>query len=594
VTRRIGTARLLSAGAVALALLAVVLVWTLRGSQAAGSSTPLLAAKDPLAAASIATRPGPADAVLTQRGDLTRLGWSSTETRLTVASVGGRRFGRRASLPVDGRVYAQPLYVPGLQIGGESRNVVIVATEHDTVYAFDVDAARPLWRVSLLTPGSRMFQAASDRVADDRRCDSIAPEVGITGTPVIDWSTKRLYVMALDIERHSSGEPPSSILPAGSDSPARPGVMTYRVHVIDLVTGRSQGTSAAVAGDVAGSGLDAASGRVAFRATEQQQRMGLALVDGTIYAGFSSWCGWAPYHGWVFGYRAADLSRDVVYNDSPGSYGGGLWESESGISADGHGHLFLVTGNGAFNVNTGGSDAGDTIMEMVPHAGTLRAIDTFTPFDQQCRAQHDQDLGSGSPLMVPGHNEIILSSKTGSVYVLDQSRLGGYHSVPQACRYRARTDVDHIRQELTIGTVPGGMWGTWAYWRAPGAEYVYGSGTTGRLTQWQLSNSGTLVPRPVSQAPESLTYPGAIPVTSGAGAGSAAGTGIVWAIDQTHGAVLRAYDAADLGHEIWNSAMDRARDGLHGFDHFDIPTIAGGHVLVGDQNRLEIYGVLPA
>ena len=573
-TRRISTIWLLIATAVVLLLLAMALIWTLRESQAAGSAAPVSIGRDPLAAASISTRPGPANAVLTQRGDLTRLGWYSTENRLTVASVGGHRFGRRASIPVDGKVYAQPLYIPGLRLGGGSRNVVIVATEHDTVYAFDADATgieRPLWRVSLLTAGARTFQAATDRIAKNRTCDSITPEVGITGTPVVDWATKRLYVMALDVEH---------------------GVMTYRVHVVDPTTGRPTGTSAAVAGEVAGSGLDAASGLITFRASEQQQRMGLALVGGTVYAGFSSWCGWAPYHGWVFGYRAADLSRDVVYNDSPGSWGGGLWESESGISADSHGHLFLVTGNGPFNENNDGADIGDTIAEMVPQAGTLRALDTFTPFDQKCRAQHDQDLGSGSPLMVPGHNEIILSSKTGAVYVLDQSRLGGYHSIPFACRYRARTDVDHVRQELTIGTVPGGMWGTWGYWRAAAAEYVYGSGATGRLTQWRLAANGTLISQAVSQAPESLTYPGAIPVLSSNG--SDAGTGIVWAIDQTHGAVLRAYDAADLGHEIWNSTRDNARDGLRGFDHFDIPTIADGHVLVGDQNRLEIYGILPA
>ncbi|HEX3789530.1 MAG TPA: hypothetical protein VHW44_16820, partial [Pseudonocardiaceae bacterium] len=475
----------------------------------------------------------------------------------------------------DGKVYAQPLFVPGLPVDGHPHDVVFVATQHDSVYAFDADASTPtppLWQVSLLPPGARTFQAASDRIATNRLCDSITPEVGVTSTPVIDWATRTMFVLALDVQR---------------------GRLTYRLHALSLFTGKDIRPATVISASVAGTGLDAAGDRVSFTASDEQQRMGLTLVDGVVYAGFSSWCGLSPYHGWVLGYRTTDLSRVTVYNSTPDDDEGGLWESESGITVDGHGHLLLVTGNGPFSLDTGGTAAGDSVLEMAPAQGTLRVVDSFTPFDQQCRYQHDQDLGSGSPLAVPSHDELILSSKTGAVYVLDEQHLGGYTALPDACRQRTDTQVDHIKQELTVDSVPGGMWGTWGYWKSTTGEFVYGSGAAGRPTQWRLAADGSIEPTPVATGPVAFSYPGAVPVVSSNG--STAGSGIVWTIDQTHGAVLRAFDAADIGRQLWTSAADPARDGLDdvtGFNHFDVPTVAHGLVFVGDQSHLEVYGPL--
>lgn len=556
-------------------LLAQVLAGPGRAAGPAGDAG--VGGPDPAAATRISLKPGPGDAVLTARGDLSRLGLDDAETALSQAALASGHFGKRVGYPVDGKIYAQPLYVPTLRIDGGVHDVAIVATEHDSVYAFDADAASPavlpLWHVSLLQPGARTFQAATDRVAKNRTCGSITSEVGITSTPVIDWATQTIYVMALDVER---------------------GALTYRLHALALSTGADTRPSAVVSASVNGSGLDAVNGDVAFRATEEQQRMGLTEVNGVIYAGFASWCGWAPYHGWVLGYSAATLTRQIIFNTSPDSWGSGLWESEGGITVDAHGHLYLVTGNGPFDLDRGGRDLGDSVLEVVPEHGTLHILDYFTPFDQLCRAAHDQDLGSGSPLVIPGEDELVLSSKTGAVYVLSEASLGRYHAVSAPCGRAAekRTNIDTIKQELSFDTVRGGMWGTWAYWSQNGASYVYGSGSTSRLTQYRVLPGGTIASAPVAEAPLAYSYPGSIPVVTGNQ--GRPGSGVVWTVDQTHGATLRAFAADDVARQLWTSAADPARDGLDPgeFDHFTVPTTADGLVIVGDQRHLEIYGVL--
>ena len=527
-------------------------------------------------------RPGPAGAVLTARGDLTRLGLDDQEPALSPAAVSARKFGRRISYPVDGKIYAQPLYLPGLRIGGREHNVVIVATEHDSVYAFDADATTahgappaPLWRVSLLMPGARPFEAMTDRIGSlpGRLCDSITPQVGVTSTPVADWPAKAIFVMALDVEH---------------------GLLTYRLHALDVYTGRDRRPATAVRAVVPGDGIDSRHGQVVFRATEEQQRLALTEVAGTVYAGFGSWCDVPPFHGWLIGFSAATLARTIVYNDTPDAYGGGLWESQAGLTADAHGHLFLVSGDGPFNLSRGGRDAGDTVLEMVPQDGTLRVVDYFTPFNQLCLARHDLDLGSGSPLTVPGAGELILAAKSGAVYVLDQSSLGGYHTTPGLCApaAEARTDVDQIRQELPDGTVAGGVWGTWAYWAQGTVRFVYASGAAGRLTQWRLRRDGTIDPVPVAQAPAAFSYPGAIPVTTGNQ--GRPGSALVWTVGQAHGTVLRAFAADDVADELWSSDRDAAANGMRPgeFGHFTVPVTADGQVIVADQDYLDIYGML--
>lgn len=584
------------AGALALALvlamaLALVgmLVFLVVRTPAGQDSPPVVRTG---ALARIDLKPGPANAMLTARGDLSRLGLDNQEAALSPAAVSSGRFGMRIGYPLDGKVYAQPLFLPGLRIGSRVHDVVIVATEHDSVYALDAHAtagagpaAALLWRTSLLMPGARPMLPAADRVGTGRAatgrtgtgrpCGSIVPEVGVTSTPVVDWAAGILYVMALDVEH---------------------GTMTYRLHALDITTGRDTTPSALVAATVPGTGMDSVNGSVTFAAADEQQRMALTEVAGTVYAGFGSWCEVPPFHGWVIGYSAATLRRTVVYNDSPDGWAGGLWESQAGITADAHGHLYLVSGNGTFDLDRGGRDAGDSIVETLPSDGTLKVVDYFTPFNQRCLDRHDLDLGAGSPLAVPGLHELILAGKAGAVYVLDEARLGGYHPMPAArCGSAAEshTDLDAVKQELPPGTVSGGMWGTFGYWAQGADKYVYAGGATGPLTQWRLRPDGTIGPAPVAEA----RYPGAIPVTSGDE--GRAGSGIVWVIDpsrsgQQKGAVLRAFAADDVRVQLWSSDQHPARDGMlpGDYDHFTAPVTADGLVVVADQNRLDIYGML--
>jgi hypothetical protein len=551
-------------------LVLFVVVATLAGASCAPPSRPDPPRPTATAAGPAATpgTPAPADtAVLTQKGDGLRVGWNPRETVLDHDSVRLARFGRRVAYPVDGQVYAQPLFVPGLALAGARHNVAIVATERDSVYAFDADAAgappAPLWRRSLLRPGARPLSAR-----DDLSCDAISPVVGITGTPVIDPATMTLYLVV------ASSEGSRAVL---------------RVHALDVVTGRDRVPPVEVGGRVPGTGLGSAGGVQTFDARREQQRMGLLLLGGVVYAAFASYCDRSPAAGWILGYRASDLAPAVVYDDTPNGFLGGIWESGTGLGADPAGNLLFATGNGSFDLDSGGQDAGNSLVEMRPANGTLALVDYFSPFNQACLNHHDQELGSSAPLPLPGHDEVLLSGKEGRVYVTRLGHLGGHRTTPfDACGAdQPRTDVDEIVQELPPDTLKGGVWGSQTAWSGGAGEIVYAAGIADHLTAWRVRD-GRLVTPAASQAPETLAYPGGTPVVSSAGGDDR--TAIVWLLDQAHGPALRAYDATDLGHELYTSQQDARRDGLDSYVKFSVPTVAAGRVLAGTASQLVVYG----
>ena len=503
--------------------------------------------------------------VTTYHNDNARTGLNPHETILTPANVNLNDFGRIFVQPVDGSIYAQPLYVSNVTIGGQSHNMVFVATEHDSVYAFDADNksganANPLWHVSFINPPS----VTTVDSYNDAGCGDLVPEIGITGTPVIDTSTGTLYVVANTKEN---------------------GAFFQRLHALDITTGNEKfGGPVAIQATVAGTGDGSSGGRVSFDPLKQNQRPGLLLRGGAIYVASASHCDISPYHAWVFAYNASNLHQVAVWNSTPNGGLGGVWQGGGGPAADSTG-IYLATGNGTFDVNTGGIDWGDTIVKMgAPSGGKLPVLSYFTPFNQDVLAQDDIDLGSGGVMLLPDlpvgspHQHLLVQSgKEGSIYLVDRDALGGYNST-----------TDQVVQELAGAT--GGIWGMPAFWNNTvyfGAQY-----DNMKAYSFNTGGSGMLSAAPVSYSPESFTYPGPTPSISSNGAGNA----ILWAIEtgaygSNGSAVLHAYDATNLAHELYKSNQSGTRDTPGPAVKFSAVTVANGKVYVGTTTQLAVYGL---
>ena len=494
-------------------------------------------------------------AVLTYKNDTSRTGQNTNETILTTSNTNSMQFGKHVSYSVDGQVYAQPLYVPNLTIAGTAYNVVFAATENDSIYAFDADQTSnvaPLWHVSFLKLPN-VTTVSSNAVS----CDDISPQHGITGTPVIDGATNTLYVVVNTLE--------------GSNN-------VYRLHALDITTGQEKAGSPVV---IAASGFDP---------VHQLQRAGLLLLNGRVYIAFGGHCDNPPYHGWIFAYDASTLTQSAVYNDDATGADSGIWQSGQGLAADSNGDIYVMTGNGTFDLNTGGVDAGDTFLKLSTQSG-LKVIDSFTPFNQACLSMNDADLGSGGNLLLPTQggshpNELIGAGKEGRIYVVDRDHMGGYNTISNVCNNQAPTYVDRIVQEFPANGIVG-MWSSPSYWNGPTGQYVYFGGSSDHLKAYSLSN-GRLSSTPTSQTIESFSFPGGDPSLSSNG--TTPGTGILWTIDRT--AILHAYDATNLGTELYNSNQNASRDSLGSYVKFSVPTVANGEVFVGTQNTLTIYGLL--
>jgi hypothetical protein len=495
-------------------------------------------------------------AVLTYKSNTFRTGQYPNETILNTGNVNSSHFGKHVSYPVDGQEYAQPLFMPNLSINGGTHNVAFVTTEHDSVYAFDADqrsATSPLWHVNFTNPGASINTVSA---ANDVHCTVISPEYGITGTAVIDGNAKTMYVVAATRE---------------------PGGVFEHLHALDITTGKERpGSPIFIKASVPGTGDGSVNGMIAFNASHQMQRPGLLLLNGTVYISFGSYCDVDPYHGWIMGYNSTSLQQTTVYNTSRNGVRGAIWQSGDGLASDTNGNIYFQSGNGTFDVNTGGPDIGDSVVKLSTLNG-LQRVDYFAPFNQGCLDTIDLDLGSAGSMLIPSNNEMIGVGKEGRIYVINRSNLGKYTIIQNPCGNQNRTNVDKVLQELPAKTV-GGCWSTPAYWNGSTGEYVYFGGINDHVKAFKLTN-GLLSTSPTSQSPESLGYTGGnVAVSSN---GTTANTGIVWVIDPS--ATLRAYDATNLGHELFNSK-------LPSFIKFTTPIIANGEVFVGTAGSLEIYG----
>ncbi len=360
--------------------------------------------------------------VPTWRYDLTHAGQNTNETALTPANVNVNSFGKLFSQAVDSTVYAQPLYVPGLTINGEVHNVLFVATENDSIYAFDADSngganAKPLWQISLLTGAHGAGAGATAVPWADAASPDVAPTVGITGTPTINPATNTMYVVGATKEN---------------------GAYFSRLHAINILTGAEQTNSPVViSATVAGTGNGSSGGQLSFSPLWQNQRSALNYYNGYVYFGYGAHGDNGPWHGWVFAYNATTLAQSAVICTSANGYGAGVWEAGAGLPIDSDiagGRMFLATGNGTFSTYppfNAGIGLGEGVTDFSLANGGLTPIDAFTSFNATTLNGGDLDQGSGGLLMVPDQqgsypHELVQAGKEGRIVVLNRDHLGGF------------------------------------------------------------------------------------------------------------------------------------------------------------------------
>jgi hypothetical protein len=496
----------------------------------------------------------PAVDVLTGHNDNARTGDNLQETTLTPANVNPTQFGKRFSDPVDGQVYAQPLVVTGVSLPGQgTHDLVIVATEHDSVYAFDANhAGAPLWQTSFINPAAGVTTLSTA----DVHATAIAPEIGITSTPVIDRAAGTLYVVAMTKEV------------VGGQA-----VQVAKLHALDLTTGADKLPPVVIQAKVRGLGRV-----VRFDPRQELNRAALLLSDGIVYTAWASHDDQPKDHGWVIAYNAANLAPVGAFNTSPDGQLATVWQSGGGLAADAAGRPFLVTGNGTFSANQGGRDFGNSVLRLAFGGG--RVSDFFAPFNDVALSKGDVDLGSGGPLLLPDqagrHPHLLLAAgKAGTVYLIDRDHLGGFSP--------AR---DRVVQELRRVLQP--EFGVPAFFDAGnGLQLVYYAAVDDQLKAFQLVN-GVLSPAAAFVSADVFGYPGATPSVSANGTAN----GIVWALDQQTSA-LRAYDATNVGTELYSSSDSGGRDQLDQVVKFTVPTVANGEVFVGTNGTLTVFGELP-
>jgi hypothetical protein len=488
--------------------------------------------------------------VTTAQNDNARTTANLNETILNTSNVTVNQFGRLFSRSLDGSLYAQPLYVANVAIPGNgTHNVVYLATLHNTVVAFDADdpsQAASFWQVNL---------------GPSRPCCSgsfITPEIGIVGTPVIDPASSTLYVVAATLEN---------------------GSYFHRLHALDITSGQEKfGGPVTIQASVPGTGPDNLGGVVTFKSQYHLQRPALLLANGTVYVGFCSIGDGGVWHGWLMGYNALNIQQQVfVYNAVPNGNGGGIWQSGRGLVSDASGYLYLMTGNGDWD---GQSNFGDSMVKLSTAATT---VDWFTPGNQAALALSDSDVGSGGPILIPNTKLLVGGGKEGVLYVVDSSNMG-----------HLQTGNGQIVQSFKVSS---GEIHHDAYWDNSGAPLLYLWPSNDVLKAFRFGN-GTFNTTPVAQGTLNVNRPGGVLAVSASG--STPGSGIVWATTPSSSAAnavvvgtLRAFDASNVSHELWNSDQNAARDSLGNFAKFTSPTIANGKVYVPTfSNQLAVYGVV--
>jgi hypothetical protein len=482
----------------------------------------------------------------TQRNNVNMAEYILTPTNVRVAT-----FEKMFSYPVDGFIYGQPLFVPNLTVNGATHNVVYVATENNSVYAFDADGGGQLWKTSF---GSAI------PCGNVHGC-GVAPVIGVTATPVIDTTLGNIYVAN---RQFNSGT----------------GTYSHSLHSLNLLTGAENlGSPVGITASVAGTGYDAINGNVSFNPQTAGQRSALLELNGTIYVSTASYGDADPYHGWIIGFSASSLARTVVFNTTPNGKRGGIWGSP--LASDGT-FIFGVTGNGKWD---GASNFGDSFLKLSQAGGTLSAADYFTPFNYVTLNANDREVGSAGGTLLPAlgsspfSNIMIGAGKEGRIYVINRDNMGHFNStcdcqIVQSIPNAVGVATNTADWERNFNTPP--------YWNGN----VYFSGTNDSVKRFRLNTlTSTLTATPSDQSATTYAFPGSNPVVSGNGNGS----GILWAVEKGAN-VLHAYDATKLSIELYNSSQNATRDGLGSSVKFAPPLVVNGKVYVGTQKQLAVYG----
>jgi len=498
--------------------------------------------------------------VLTSQYDNQRTGATLTERILTPQNVNATQFGKLGAFKVDGAVYAQPLYLPALDLPGKGKhNVLFVATEHNSVYAFDADRPSdpPLWHASLL-------DKASPVSARSVQCPFIQPEIGITATPVIDLKTGTLYVLARTMIAHTFAD----------------NQYFQHLHALAITTGAEKfGGPKRITASVSGRGAGSANGQIAFDPLRENPRASLLLSNGALYLTWASSCDVGPYHGWVMAYDPETLAQKAALNVTPDGTEGGIWASDTGPAADSAGNVYVPTGNGTFDAASGGRDYGDTELKLSLQGSDLAIRDYFTPFDQATISERDADLGSSGPLVPPDqpgpHSHLLLQpAKNSMLYIIDRDQMGQFHAEGDAVVQRA-----HLRGE---------GYGAMAYWNG----HVFFAASDDSLRDYVLRNSQLT---PSQSSVIKFENPGATPSVSA----DSDRNGLVWAVStkawngaDNKSAVLYAFDARDISQPIYTSEQNSKRDRAALATRFVFPIVVNGRVYFAARGEVEVYGLL--
>ncbi len=499
-------------------------------------------------------------AQLTYHNNNARTGLNPAETTLTLSNVNSSSFGKLFTVSVDGLVDAQPLYLSSVSIAGVTHNLLIVATEHDSVYAFDADTGAFIWRVTTLKTG--------ETTSDDRGCSQVTPEIGITSTPVI---------------RHPTGT--NGIIYTVAMSKDSSGNYHQRLHALDGATGVELYKGPVdISAKFPGTGDGSSGGFVIFDPGQYEERAGLLFLNGLIYLAWTSHCDIRPYTGWIMGYSAFTLAQKTVLNVTPNANEGSIWGAGSGLTADSSGNIFFLDANGIFDTTLNSSgfpsqgDYGNAFIRLTTTSG-LAVADYFEMYNGPQESSEDVDLGSGGALLLPPlkdssgttWNLAAGAGKDSNLYIVNRSSMGKYNS-----------STNSIYQELS-GALPGGIWSMPAF----SNNKLYYGPVGQPILAFEFKNA-RLETTPVAQTSNSFAYPGATPsISSNKGQNA-----IVWASENTNPAVVHAYNATTLA-ELYNSNQAAGgRDHFGAGNKFITPLIINGKVYVGTTNGVGVFGLL--